>query len=307
MQRCQAVPPNPTAPKGDTGSIPKPATGTPAIGRSRARPRRDPASVLASSTFSAGLLLLPSDLQADARRLYHLLRTVDDLVDEDDPQAAQRVDAIERWAHGEKLVDTPETHTLTDLARRYPLSPDALLEFCKGMRDDMAGAAIETESDLELYCHYVGGTVGVMLAALLGTSHPDGESKMAVLGAAMQWTNILRDIDEDLARGRVYIARSTIERFGLPTPGAREELLRDQIARADARYEEGLGAIALLTNGRHAMGLSAALYREILRQIERDGYGRKPGRVVVPAWRRRLLSAEHRLRYTPIARARARP
>jgi phytoene synthase len=271
----------------------RPAAGPPTTRHSPAGPRRDPASVLASSTFSAGLLLLPGDLQADARRLYHLLRTVDDLVDEDDPQAAQRVDAIERWARGEKVVDTPETRTLTDLSRRYPLSPDALLEFCKGMRDDIIGTAIETESDLELYCHYVGGTVGIMLAALLGTSHPDGERKMAILGAAMQWTNILRDIDEDLARGRVYIAHSTIERFGFPTPGTREELLRDQIARADALYQEGLGAIPLLTNGRQAMGLSATLYREILRQIERDGYGREPGRVTVPAWRRRLLSAEY--------------
>jgi len=297
-QRCEAVPPNPIVPTG--------ATGSPALVGHSAGQRRDPSSVLASSTFSTGLLLLPSDLQADARRLYYLLRTVDDLVDEEDPRAGQRVDAIERWALGEK-VDTPETRTLTDLSRRYTLSPRAVVEFCKGMRHDLTGEAIETESDLELYCQDVGGTVGIMLAGLLGTSHPDGETKMATLGAAMQWTNILRDIDEDLAHGRVYIARTTIERFGFPRPGAREELLRDQIARADALYQEGLGAIPLLCNGRQAMGLSAVLYREILRQIERDGYGRKPGRAIVPAWRRRLLTAEHRLRYRPAARPRLRP
>jgi phytoene synthase len=257
--------------------------------------QRDPASVLAASTFSVGLRLLPRDLQADARRLYLLLRTVDDLVDEQDPQASERVDAIERWARAQE-VDTPETRTLTDLSRRYPLPPRALTEFCKGMRHDLAGAPIETESELERYCQYVGGTVGIMLAGLFGTSHPEGEAKMATLGRAMQWTNILRDIDEDLAHGRLYIAHTTIERFGFPTPGARADLLRDQIARADALYDEGLGAIPLLCNGRRAMGLSVILYREILRQIERDGYGRKPGRVTVPAWRRRLLTAEHRLR-----------
>jgi phytoene synthase len=260
--------------------------------------------VLAASTFSTGLLLLPRQLQTDARHLYHLLRTVDDLVDENDPQAPQRVDAIERWAHGEKAY-TPETRILTDLSNRYPLPTDAVLDFCRGMRHDLTEAPIDTESDLELYCHDVGGTVGIMLAALLGTSHPDGESRMATLGAAMQWTNILRDIDEDLAHGRIYIAGTTIERFGFPTPGAREDLLRDQIAHADALYHEGLHAIAQLRSGQHAMGVSAILYREILRQIERDGYGRKPGRVVVPAWRRRLLTAEYRLRHRPATPTRA--
>ncbi|MFI4985405.1 MAG: phytoene/squalene synthase family protein [Solirubrobacterales bacterium] len=270
--------------------------------RRPAEPQRDPASVLATSTFSAGIDLLLGDLKADARRLYCLLRTVDDLVDEGDPQAAHRVDAIERWVRGQQ-ADTPETRTLSELARRYPLSPEALIDFCRGMRHDLAGAVIETEDDLRLYCHQVGGTVGIMIAGLFGTSNPDGEAKMDTLGAAMQWTNILRDIDEDLSNGRVYIARSTIERFGVPTPGAREDLLRDQIARADTLYDEGLGAIPLLCNGRRAMGVSAVLYREILRQIERDGYGRTAGRVVVPTWRKHLLIAEHSLgrRWSPAA------
>ena len=106
----------------------------------------------------------------------------------------------------------------------------------------------------------------------------------------MQVTNILRDIDDDLAAGRVYIARSAIERFGFPSPGAREELLRDHIAHADALYEQGLPAIALLARGQAAMALSAALYREVLREIEREGFGRKPGRVVVPLARREALA-----------------
>jgi 15-cis-phytoene synthase len=255
--------------------------------------RRSPWSVLGSSTFNVGLSLLPRDLQVDGRHLYYLLRTVDDLVDGCDPQAARRVEAIERWAVGE-AADTPETRALADLARRYPIDPNALTEFCRGMRQDLAREEFETEADLDLYCQRVGGSVGVMLAALLGTGRPDGLEKMATLGRAMQWTNILRDIDEDLANDRVYIARSTIERFGFPTPGARKALLRDQIARADTLYEEGAGAIALLSRGRRAMGLSVALYREILRQIERDGFGREPGRAVVPRWRRRLLTAEYR-------------
>jgi phytoene synthase len=258
-----------------------------------ATPRRDPASVLASSTFSSGVSLLPGGLREDARRLYYLLRTIDDLVDENDPRAASRVAAIERWTRGEQAA-TPETQALTELARRYPIPPSALMEFCRGMRHDLSAHTIETEVDLELYCRQVGGAVAVTLAGLLGTVHPDGEEKMALLGTAMQWTNILRDIDEDFARGRVYIARTTIERFGSPLPGSREALLRDQIHRIDLLYARGVDAIPMLRDGRLAMGLSAALYREILRQIERAGFGRRPGRVVIPAWRRRLLTIRHR-------------
>jgi phytoene synthase len=247
-----------------------------------------------ASTFAPAMRLLPNDVRADVYSLYQVLCTLDDLVDEDQPGAEQRVDAVERWALGEQ-IDSPETRVLVDLSRRYPLSTQAVLDGCRALKHDLDRAVIETEDDLEIYSHRAGGTAAIMLAQLLGSSHAGSETKMDTLGRAAQRTNILRDIDEDLAHGRVYIARTTIERFGPPTPGAREQLLRDQIARADALYEDAAGAIQLLSRGQEAVALAAALYREILRQIEREGYGRRPGRVVVPAWRRRLLIARHRL------------
>lgn len=240
--------------------------------------------------------MLPPDVRADARRLYQLLRTVDDLVDDRDPRAASRVDAIERWARDEQPADTPETHILADLARRHPVAREAVIEFCAGMHHDLAGATIDTEEDLERYCQRVGGAVGVILAGMLGGAQRECVRRMAILGRAVQRTNILRDIDEDHEHGRLYIARSTIERFGFPAPGAREALLRDQIARADDLYEEGLGAVAMLPRGGQAIALATALYREILRQIEREGYGRTLGRATVPRWRTRWLTVEHSLR-----------
>jgi 15-cis-phytoene synthase len=271
-----------------------PATG-PSASRKSDQARRDPASVLAASSFSAGVLLLPSWLQEDARRLYYLLRTIDDLVDEGDPRADERVGALEEWALG-GCPDSPEAQTLTELSQRYPLSRDAFTDFCKGMRTDIEERVIETEEELEHYCECAGGTVGLMLAGLLGTTSAAADSRMMKLGTAMQRTNILRDIDEDLVRGRVYIAQSTIDRFGFPHPGQREALLRDQICRADALFTEGLTAIPLLRNGRRAMGISGILYREILRQIEREGFGREAGRASVPTWRKRVLIARYALR-----------
>jgi phytoene synthase len=246
------------------------------------------------STFAPALELLPGELKADVGCLYRVLRTLDDLVDEDDPRAPERVAAVERWTRGEH-TDTPETRALDELARRYPLPREQLEEFCQGMRHDIARASIHDEADFARYCQQAGGSVGIVLASMLGTTGTEGERKMAVLGRAMQVTNILRDIDEDQVCGRVYIAQSAIERFGPPTPGDREALLRDHIERADELFEEGAGAIPLLCNGGRAMALAASLYREILRQLERDGFGATPGRAVIPAWRMHLLVAKHRL------------
>lgn len=257
---------------------------------------REARAAEARSTFEPAIRLLPEDLRPDARRLYGLLRTVDDLVDERAPDADERVEAIERWADGRPYVETRETRTLEHLARRHDLPHKAVIEFCDGMRHDMAGAAIDGEADLERYCQQVGGSVGVVLARMFGASDPECERRMAMLGRAYQRTNILRDIDEDRAHGRTYLARSTIERFGPPLPGRREELLRNQIACADRIYDEGLPGIELLPRGRRAMALSTALYREILREIERTGYGRVAGRVAVASWRTRMLTARHRLR-----------
>ncbi len=271
------------------------------------------ATVADGSTFAPGLQLLPAPVREDVECLYRVLRTLDDLVDEDDPRASERVEAVERWARGAQVSaapvragaratqasaaecppDIPETRALDELERRRPFPRAPLLEFCAGMRHDIARASIETEEDFARYCQQAGGSVGIVLANLLGTLDEEAEHKMAVLGRAMQVTNILRDIDEDLANDRLYIPRTMIERYGFPAPGAREALLRDQIAHADALYEEGAGAIPLLREGRRAMALSAALYREILRQIEREGFGRTPGRAVVSAERAEMLSAKH--------------
>lgn len=249
-----------------------------------------------SSTFAPAMRLLPAQSRADVRTLYGVLRTIDDLVDDDDPRAPERVESLERWARG-WAPDSPEAHALSDLASRHPLPREQLGEFCRGMRHDIARETIADDTDFDRYCQQAGGSVGIVLAVLLGAAGPEedrAKEGMAALGRAMQVTNILRDIDEDLVARRVYISHSAIERFGFPAPGAREELLRDHIARADALYEEGLPAIGLLARGRQAMALSAALYREILRQIEREGFGKNPGRVIVPLERRRMLADRHR-------------
>jgi 15-cis-phytoene synthase len=241
-------------------------------------------------TFAVACRLLPGSVRGAVYRLYLVFRTLDDLVDEGDPLAEAAVGAVESWAV-DGIARSRETAVLAELARQYPIPRAALADFCRGMRQDLAAARHATEHDLDRYCYRVAGTVGVVMASVLGTSSPAADRHAAALGQAMQRTNVLRDIDEDVAAGRLFLAEETVARFGWPSPGRREALLRDQIARADALYEEGLAGVAMLCSGRAAVRSAGSMYREILRQIEREGYGAASGRATVGRSRKLLAVA----------------
>jgi len=242
-------------------------------------------------TFGLACRLLPRDVRDDVYRLYLVFRSLDDLVDERRPAAAERVAAVEAWCDGAAPASR-EARVLAALDARHALPRAALRDFCAGMRFDLRGGVNETEADLDRYCHQVAGTVGLTVAAMLGARGAAAGRAASALGMAMQRTNVLRDIDEDLGSGRVYLARETLERFGGSlAAGQRSALLRDQIARADALYDQGVAGIELLPRGRRAVTAAAAMYREILRQIEREGYGARPGRAVVSPPRKLAAAA----------------
>jgi phytoene synthase len=256
-------------------------------------------------SFALAARFLPRDVRNDINLLYLAFRRLDDLVDLEAPSgsaqradAQQRITAIRTWVDTGAVMDSPgdELAIFVDLQRRTPSLPiDAIGAFLDGMERDLAGPVIESDADLDLYCYQVAGTVGRLMAALLGVQTRDAaeaDRAARALGAAMQRTNILRDVDEDLANGRVYIPAAALRRAGLdpaamsgPTSlhdGDRRALYGAEIAHADAEYEIGIAGIRYLQNGRRSIRVAAHLYREILRQIERDGCGaRRPHRPVV--------------------------
>ena len=264
-------------------------------------------------SFSLAARFLPRQVRDDINLLYLALRRLDDLVDLEAPSgSAQRADAQRRIAAirtwlSSSVIDAAggdELAIFIDLQRRTPTLPiDAIGAFLDGMEGDLSGPVMESDADLDLYCYQVAGTVGRLMAALLGVH--TGEAAQAdraarALGGAMQRTNILRDIDEDLANGRVYLPASALRRAGLdpaassgPTSlrdGDRHALYGAEIARADADYETGMAGIRHLQNGGRSIRVAAHLYREILRQIERDGFGvRRPHRPVVGRARKAAL------------------
>ena len=128
------------------------------------------------STFAPAMRLLPGQTKADVRTLYGVLRTIDDLVDDDDHRAPERVEALERWARG-GVPNSPEAHALSQLAERHPLPREQLGEFCRGMRHDIARETIVDDADFERYCQRAGGSVGIVLAVLLGAAGPDARTR----------------------------------------------------------------------------------------------------------------------------------
>ena len=256
-------------------------------------------------SFALAARFLPREVRDDINLLYLALRRLDDLVDLEAPSgSAQRADAHQRlaairtWINTGTVADNggDELAIFVDLRRRTPGLPiDAIGAFLDGMEGDLAGPVMESDADLDRYCYQVAGTVGRLMAALLGVHASDAthaDRAARALGAAMQRTNILRDIDEDLANGRVYLPATSLRRVGLdpaavsgPTSlrdGDRRALYAAEIARADAEYEVGAAGIRHLQNGGRSIRVAANLYREILRQIERDGFGvRRPHRPVV--------------------------
>ena len=243
-------------------------------------------------TFSLAARLLPATVRDDVVLLYLVLRTLDDLVDEQSPDADAAVAAVETWLVTDE-TSTRETVILEDLTRRYGLPRPALVAFLQGMRDDLATPDIQTEGDLDVYCYRVAGCVGEMMASILGVWDDAAWNAARALGNAMKRTNILRDVDEDLANGRVYLASDTLARFGITdlTTQDRTELYRDQIDRADTLYDQGLHGVPMLVHGGRSVAAAGAMYREILREIERGGYGSNRSRSVVSRPRKAKIVA----------------
>lgn len=248
----------------------------------------------AAWTFSLATRLLASPTRSDVNLLYLVVRSLDDAVDQRAPDAAERLEAVEAWASS-GAVAKREAELLDQLAARHPAFPrDAIADFCAGQRQDLDPVPFLTERELDRYCYRVAGTVGRIMAVLLGAVHHDADNAARALGIAMQRTNILRDIDEDLAEGRVYLPRETLQLAGVVdlARGDRSLLLRIEAAIAEWWYAEGMAGIRHLARGRAAVRAAALMYEEILHQLARDGWGsRRPWRARVARSRRAMIVA----------------
>jgi phytoene synthase len=256
--------------------------------------------------FSWGIQLLPKPKRRAMCALYAMARRIDDVGDSDaDPgDRLEQLAAIEaQLAHlasgGDPPPDDPVATALADAAARYPLPFDALAQLVAGCRADVTGRRYETFEELVCYCRSVAGTIGRLSLAIYGSQQPERARALADdLGVALQLTNILRDVMEDLqAMGRVYLPAEDLRRFGLGPnlegdPERLVALVSFEAARAEGWYERGLGLLPLLDwRSRAATGAMAGIYRRLLERIQLDPGAVLAGRVSLPAWQKAAVAA----------------
>ncbi len=165
---------------------------------------------------------------------------------------------------------------------------------------DLQPVAYRTFADLRLYCYRVASVVGLACIHVWGFRREQAKQYAEQAGIAFQMTNILRDLGEDAARGRVYLPQEELERFGIDAAafaqGRRDERFRDlmrfQVQRARQFYDAGWPLVDLLpAAGRAVFLVMARTYRGLLNTIERRDYDVFSCRVSLSRWRKLLLVA----------------
>lgn len=250
-----------------------------------------------------------------ALALYAFCRRLDDLVDEASapPDAlVPRLDAARALVRAACVAgadlravpppfDVAETAALRDTIQSFAIPERPFQDLIDGVAMDLTVRRYATAADLDRYCYLVAGTVGLMMAPLLGYRDPAALAPAAALGHAMQLTNILRDVGEDLGRDRIYLPQADLAAAGIGEADLRagrvdarfRALMRGQVARARALYAEARRGIPLLdgVRSRLTVRLMAAVYGDILRVIEAQGYDVFRRRAVVSGGRKVVLAA----------------
>jgi phytoene synthase len=253
-----------------------------------------------SRSFFAASYLLPGHIARPASALYAFCRVADDAVDTGDArrgleQLHERLEGI----YAGRPADHPADRAFTDVVDQLAIPralPAALLE---GFAWDVQERSYETLADVLAYAARVAGTVGAMMTLVMGQRDPGVLSRACDLGAAMQLTNIARDVGEDAANGRLYLPREWLVESGIDPDAwlasprfspALGEVIQRLLNAAEMLYRRAAVGIARLPR-RCRPGIHAArlLYAEIGNELSRSGLDSVSRRAVVPAGRKLRL------------------
>ena len=251
-----------------------------------------------SKSFYAASLLLPAAIRHPACALYAFCRLADDAVDIDSgglaavEQLRLRLDAV----YAGTPHEIPADRALAVVVVRHGIPRTLLDALLEGFVWDSTARRYDSLADLQAYAARVAGTVGAMMALLMGVREPSAIARACDLGVAMQFTNIARDVGEDARNGRVYLPADWLRdaglapedllanpRFDAPLAGVIERLL----AEADhlyARVDSGL--VRLPAACRPGINAARLLYAEIGHELRRRGGDSISQRAVVPGSRK---------------------
>lgn len=241
-----------------------------------------------SSTFYLGSRLFRGDQRRAVTIVYAVCREGDNAVDDAPDPAQGRVRLDAWWAGVERaFAGEPDAEVATELGlawalERFDVPFQAFEELRLGLESDLAVPHVETVDELMLYCRRVAGVVGWLVAPIAGYRGGQATLDQALaLGQAMQLTNVLRDVGEDLAMGRCYLPADLrrahdVElddlRRGVVTPGY-VALLEDLVGRTQDLYREGWRGIPQLRGpARSAVAVAALNYEAILAKLRQNRY-----------------------------------
>lgn len=246
-------------------------------------------SEASGSSFLAGIRILPTARREAMYAIYAFCREVDDIADDPLPLDEKR----RRLADWRREIDNvcggvPETLTgraLHSVIAPYGLRKADLLDLIDGMEMDADETATHgPDLDvLDRYCDRVASAVGRLSVRVFGDDGDDAQQVARFLGRALQLTNILRDLDEDAARGRLYLPRELLERHGVSTrepaavlraPGL-PAVCEDLAALARQHYADAAAAMARCRRGRMRPALLMMhVYRRLLDGLAARGWTR---------------------------------
>ncbi len=169
------------------------------------------------SNLALAFIALPRARRRDISLFYAFCRLVDDITDEPGASPESRAAQLDAWRLALRDAapgEPPLAPAVRELIGRYGLPVEAFEEIILGCEMDLAGTHYATWEALRLYCYRVASAVGLVSIGIFGCRDPRSREYAIQLGLALQLTNILRDVAEDLTNGRVYLPTTELERFG---------------------------------------------------------------------------------------------
>jgi len=246
--------------------------------------------------FYYSFLLLPRPQREAICAIYAFMRYSDDLSDEPARREVAQA-AVARWQEDLRAAlagdygDCPLWPAFHDTVKRYRIPTEYFFQMIEGIRSDLAPQRFETFQQLYRYCYQVASVVGLTVIHVFGFRSPEALPLAEKCGVAFQLTNILRDIREDLARGRVYLPAEDLQRFGVrpeelaqgPAPEGFTDLLHFEAARARAHYQESRPLLNMVEPAsRPSLWALIEIYSRLLDHIEQAGAAALERRVEVP-------------------------
>ena len=246
-------------------------------------------NALHGKTYFLATLLLPKAKRPFVHALYGFARYADEIVDDlaSELSIEEKAEALSVWGNG-VLADlkkgTSDDHVgraLIDTVKRFDIPHEHFEAFLHSMTMDLTVQEYETYEDLLEYVYGSAAVIGLEMVPILGPLHNDAFEAAKKLGIAFQLANFIRDVDEDLDRGRVYLPIKELAQFGVTREMLEErvltpeivEALKFQIARVRQLQAEAAPGIAMLeASSRPCIEAASTLYCGIVDEVEKIGY-----------------------------------